>query len=99
METLFAAQWTSQLPGQLPWYVGGPLIGLVVAAMYAAWNEPLGVSGCYARLARLARRRPDTDYMRVWVFAGIVVGALLAALLQRGPRLTTAYGALGLALP
>ncbi len=91
METLF--------DGRLPWFVGGPLLGLVVAAMYAIWNEPLGVSGLYAHVTRLARRRPDTDRMRVWVFAGIVVGALLGTLPQGGPRLSTAYGALGAALP
>jgi uncharacterized protein len=85
--------------GRLPWFVGGPLLGLVVAAMYAIWNEPLGVSGLYAHVTRLARRRPDTDRLRVWVFAGIVAGGLLGALLQGGPRLTTAYGALGAVLP
>ena len=91
METLFA--------GRLPWFVGGPLLGLLVATMYAVWNEPLGVSGLYAHVTRLARRRPDTDRLRVWVFAGIVAGGLLGSLLQGGPRLSTAYGALGEALP
>jgi len=91
VESLFA--------GRLPWFVGGPLLGLVVAAMYAVWNEPLGVSGLYAHVTRLARGRPDTDRLRVWVFAGIVAGGLLGAALQGGPRLTTAYGALGAVLP
>ena len=71
----------------------------MVAATYAFWNEPLGVSGLYAHVTRLARRRPDTDRLRVWVFAGIVAGGLLGALLRGGPRLTTAYGALGAVLP
>ena len=79
---------------QLPWYVGGPLIGLVVAAMYAVWNEPLGVSGLYAHVTRFAVRRPDTDMLRVWVFAGIVAGGALATLLQGGPRLSAEYGVL-----
>jgi uncharacterized membrane protein YedE/YeeE len=91
VETLFA--------GRLPWFVGGPLIGLVVVAMYAVWNEPLGVSAFYGHVARLARRRPDTDMLRVWVFAGIIAGAVLGTLFQGGPRVTTAYGALGAALP
>lgn len=91
METLFAER--------LPWYVGGPLIGLVVATMYAIWNEPLGVSGLYAHVARLASRRPEVDMLRVWVFAGIVAGAVLGTLLQGGPRVTTGYGALSVALP
>ena len=84
---------------QLPWYVGGPLIGLVVAAMYAVWNEPLGVSGLYAHVTRLAARRPDTDMLRVWVFAGIVAGGVLATLLQGGPRVSADYGVLSAALP
>src|SRR5690242_20630029 len=91
VETLFA--------GRLPWYVGGPLIGLVVVAMYAVWNEPLGVSAFYGHVARLVRRRPDADMLRVWIFAGIVAGAVLGTVLQGGPRVTTAYGALGAALP
>jgi uncharacterized protein len=85
--------------GQLPWYVGGPLIGLVVVAMYAIWNEPLGVSSLYVHVARLARRRADTDRLRVWLFVGIVAGAIVGALLQGGPQVTTGYGVLGVALP
>jgi uncharacterized protein len=91
VETLFVER--------LPWFVGGPLIGLVVATMYAIWNEPLGVSGLYAHVARLAGRRPDTDMLRVWLFGGIVAGAVLGTLLQGGPRVSTGYGALGVALP
>jgi uncharacterized membrane protein YedE/YeeE len=85
--------------GQLPWYVGGPLLGLVIVAMYAIWNEPLGVSSLYVHVARLARRRADTDRLRVWLFGGIVAGGLVGALLQGGLRVTTDYGALGVALP
>jgi uncharacterized membrane protein YedE/YeeE len=85
--------------GQLPWFVAGPLIGLLVVAMYAVWNEPLGVSSFYGHVARLARRRPDADSLRVWLFAGIAAGAVAGALLQGGLRLTTSYGALGAALP
>jgi uncharacterized protein len=72
---------------------------LVVVAMYAIWNEPLGVSSFYGHVARLARGRKDTDWLRVWVFAGIIAGAFLGTLLQGGPRVTTGYGALGAALP
>lgn len=84
---------------RLPWFVAGPLIGLVVVAMYAVWNEPLGVSGWYAHVTRLVQRRPDTDYLRVWLFGGIIAGGVLATFLQGGPRITTAYGVLGAALP
>ena len=91
MDTLFAER--------LPWFVAGPLIGLVVVAMYALWNEPLGVSGFYAHVTRLARRRPDTDMLRVWLFLGIIAGGALGTLLQGGPRVTTAYGVLGAVLP
>ena len=91
METLFAER--------LPWFVGGPLLGLVVAAMYAVWNEPLGVSGLYAHVTRLAARRSDTDMLRVWVFAGIVVGAVVGTLLQGGPQVRAEYGVLAAALP
>ena len=84
---------------RLPWFVGGPLIGFVVVAMYAVWNEPLGVSSFYGHVARLARRRPDTDWLRVWVFAGIIFGAIAGTLLQGGPRVTTSYGVLSAALP
>jgi uncharacterized protein len=85
MESLFAER--------LPWFVAGPLIGLVVVAMYAIWNESLGVSGFYAHVARLARRRPDTDYLRVWLFLGILAGGALGTLLQGSTRVT-GYGKL-----
>jgi len=67
--------------------------------MYAVWNEPLGVSGLYAHVTRFAVRRPDTDMLRVWVFAGIVAGSVLVTLLQGGPRVSAEYGVLSAALP
>lgn len=83
---------------RLPWFVAGPLIGLVVVAMYAVWNESLGVSGFYAHVTRLVRRRPDTDMLRVWLFVGIVAGGVLGTLLQGSAR-ATGYGILGAVLP
>jgi uncharacterized membrane protein YedE/YeeE len=83
---------------RLQWFIAGPLIGLIVVAMYAIWNEPLGVSGFYVHVARLVRRRPDTDMLRVWLFAGIVAGSVLGALLQGSTR-ATGYGVLGAVLP
>ena len=87
------------LPDRLPWFLAGPLIGLLVVAMYGLVNRRMGVTGSYVQLATLVQGLPAAELWRVWFFAGLAAGALLAAVLRGGPLLTTSYGALGLALP
>lgn len=84
---------------RLPWFVVGPLIGLVLVAVYALGNEIIGASGAYVHVAHFVRRRRDVDMFRVYLFAGMVGGALIGVLLRGGPSAVPDYGALGAAVP
>ncbi|HEV2237353.1 MAG TPA: YeeE/YedE thiosulfate transporter family protein [Ktedonobacterales bacterium] len=90
------------LPYQVPWYTAGPVIGLLVIGVYAVMNARLGVSSSYRAVARALAHRPvhrPAERWRVWFFAGLALGALLASALRGGWRLSLGYGALELALP
>ncbi|MBI4507519.1 MAG: YeeE/YedE family protein [Chloroflexi bacterium] len=87
------------LPDRLPWYVAGPLIGLLLIVMYSAANRTIGVSGSYLEVLGFLRRRPSPERWRVWFFGGIFAGALAATALRGGPALGLDYGTLSRALP
>jgi uncharacterized membrane protein YedE/YeeE len=89
------------LPDRLPWFVAGPLIGLLIVGLYAVQNKPLGATSAYANVIALFGGRSRMEVWRVWYFVGILAGALLAALLQGNFSLNLSYGALGrvLSLP
>jgi uncharacterized protein len=70
---------------QMPWYVGGPVLGLCVVALRALLNGRLGVTGGYADvIERLGRRTLAFDW-RGWFALGILAGGALFALLAGGP--------------
>src|SRR5688572_29065478 len=90
------------LPAQLPWFVAGPGIGLLLVVMYAVGNTHLGISSSYLRTAQaVVLRRVPQDGWKVRYFIGLAAGALLASLLSGGPAPTydSLYGALGGILP
>jgi hypothetical protein len=87
------------LSNPLPWYVSGPLIGLLVVGLYAVTNQRLGVSGTYLQVANFFYDRPRAEMWRVWFFVGVLCGSFVAGWLQGGPILSLAYGALGAVLP
>lgn len=88
---------TDVIPGQLPWWVAGPGIGLCVVALYALAGVKLGVSGGWLQLLSVLERRPLTEPWRLWFLVGLVLGSLLAA--SAGTAQVRGYGALGEALP
>src|SRR5437016_13084000 len=94
----FAARGTRMLPKQLAWWIAGPGVGLCVVAMYALANRRLGVSGGWLQLVNAAQRRPVTEGWRLFFNGGLVIGAIIAALLGAG-RSAAGYGALGDACP
>ena len=71
------------LPNPLPWFVVGPLIGLVVVVLYAVANKPLGTSVAYHQVA-LALRGRATEGWRAWYWVGLVGGCLAAVFFQQG---------------
>jgi uncharacterized membrane protein YedE/YeeE len=87
------------LPDRVPWFVGGPLIGLLVVALYALANQRLGVSGAYVQVATFMGRRQGVEIWKVWYFGGLIAGAVLATLLRGGSTVSLEYGALGRAVP
>lgn len=86
-------------PDRLPWFLAGPAIGLLVVALYAFANKRLGVTQSYAQLAGAVRGRTILDEWRIWLFAGVAAGGLLASFVTGGPRLSLGYGALGELVP
>ncbi len=87
------------LPERLPWFVAGPLIGLLIVAMYALINKPLGVSGAYAEVITFVRQRRHAAVWRVWYFVGLLAGGALATWLCGDLAVGLDYGALGRAVP
>jgi uncharacterized protein len=70
---------------QLAWYVGGPLLGLCVVAMRWLLNERLGVTGAWSDVVERLSERSLALGTRGWFLVGIVVGAVIFALVAGGP--------------
>jgi uncharacterized membrane protein YedE/YeeE len=81
------------LPDPVPWFIVGPLMGLVVAGMYAVTNKHLGVSGSYVQLIDAARQRP-IEIWRLWFLGGIFLGGALVAIFGESPQAGLNYGVL-----
>ena len=70
---------------QLPWYIGGPVLGLCVVAVRLLLNERLGATGAFSEVVeRLGRRSLAFDW-RGWLFFGLVAGGVLFVILNGGP--------------
>ena len=87
------------LPERLAWFIGGPIIGLLTVALYAVANKHLGVTTSYLQVMTFVRSPRMADMWRVWFFAGLVGGSLIAVFLRGGPSANLDYGALGDFLP
>jgi uncharacterized membrane protein YedE/YeeE len=73
------------LHDQLPWFVGGPVLGLCVVAIRALLGERLGVTGAWSSLVEAASRSGARLDWRAWLFLGLVGGAVGFALVAGGP--------------
>ena len=74
---------------QLPWWVGGPVLGLCVVALRALIGERLGVTGAWSSAIESVARGRGWDW-RAFLLAGIVAGAAVFALFA-GPTFS-GYG-------
>ncbi|MFT7474355.1 MAG: putative membrane protein YedE/YeeE [Verrucomicrobiales bacterium] len=84
------------LPAQLPWFIAGPALGLLIVALFALANQPLGASGAYVQTLSLLRRRRGVVTWRVFYFVGLFVGGFLATnVLRAGRGVRSGYDALG----
>jgi uncharacterized membrane protein YedE/YeeE len=75
-----------------PWFLVGPLLGMIVVAVFATLNERLGVVGGYSELVeRASGRRADLGW-KAWFVVGIVLGGLLFSLAAGSWRAGDGYG-------
>jgi uncharacterized membrane protein YedE/YeeE len=70
---------------QLPWFVGGPVLGLCVVAIRVLLNERLGVTGGIAEIVARLRAGSAAFNWRGWFVLGILAGGALFALIAGGP--------------
>ena len=76
-----------------PWYVAGPLLGLLVAGLLWAINKPLGALGGYCDAVQWLEQPETRPSWRVLFLAGIVIGGALSALAAGAFQPTLTYGA------
>ncbi|HUH91715.1 MAG TPA: YeeE/YedE thiosulfate transporter family protein [Casimicrobiaceae bacterium] len=77
-----------------PWYVAGPLLGLLVTGLLWTINKPLGALGGYVDTAKwLVEREQPGPTWRVAFLPGIVIGGALSALAAGAWQGTSSYGA------
>ncbi len=70
---------------QLPWYIGGPVLGLCVVAIRLLLNGRLGLTGSFSEIIERVGRRSLAFDWRGWVLIGLVAGSVLFAILYGGP--------------
>jgi uncharacterized membrane protein YedE/YeeE len=75
-----------------PWYVAGPLLGLLVALLLWSINKPLGALGGYVDTVQWIGVPASAPSWRVFFLAGTVVGGTLSALAGGAHMPTLAYG-------
>ncbi len=71
------------LPDRLPWFIGGPILGLLIVGLFVLANQPLGASGAYVQTSGFLRRREGVVIWRVWYFVGLFLGGLVATVVLR----------------
>jgi hypothetical protein len=75
-----------------PWYVAGPLLGLLVVGLLWAINKPLGALGGYIDTVQWVERPAAALSWRVLFLFGIVIGGTLSALAAGALQPTFTYG-------
>ena len=70
---------------QLPWWIGGPMLGLCVVAMRWLMNERLGVMGGWSDVVTTVSHRRLSFGPFGWMLIGLIAGASAFALIAGGP--------------
>lgn len=77
-----------------PWYIAGPLLGLVVTGLLWTVNKPLGALGGYVDSVKwLIEGEEPGPTWRVWFLPGIAIGGALSGLAAGAWQPTLSYGA------
>lgn len=74
------------------WFVLGPLLGLIVIAMYALLDQRVGIMGGVGELVERATGRISQFTGRGWFVVGVVIGGLGFALLVGHDTVGEGYG-------
>ncbi|MGI9605196.1 MAG: YeeE/YedE family protein [Acidimicrobiales bacterium] len=83
------------LPERIPWFLAGPVLGLLIVGLFALANQPLGASGAYVQTSGLLRRRAGVATWRVWYFVGLFLGGVLVtSVLRTGGEIRSGYDAM-----
>ncbi len=67
------------MPDRLPWYVAGPLLGLLMVGLRATLNKPFGALGGWIELAE-SRGAARKLGFRAYLVIGIGLGGLVYAM-------------------
>jgi uncharacterized protein len=85
---------STALATRAPWFVAGPLIGLLVIVFLWFTNKPFGALGGYIEVAEwTAGTRAQLEWRPLFI-VGVVAGGLLFALLGPGWQATVSYGSI-----
>ena len=78
------------IDARCPWYIAGPLIGLVIIALRLTVNRPLGALGGYIDVVDLAcrSRRPGFS---AFLLVGTIAGGALFSIASGGHAITSWY--------
>lgn len=91
------------LSARAPWYVAGPVIGLLIVGLLWIANQPLGALGGYIEIDEWALGTRTGAGWRTWFIVGAAVGGFVSAYAGPGWRPTFGYGSFdsmfGAALP
>jgi len=81
-----------------PWYVAGPLLGLVLVGFRAALNKPFGALGGFIDVVE---KKPRWSRLGVsgFVLMGMILGGAIYAAVTGTFQLTFSYGTTGGLLP
>jgi uncharacterized membrane protein YedE/YeeE len=81
----------STLESTLPWWIAGPLLGLVIVSLLGLANKRFGVLGGVTDLVHGSAEGRGLRSWRTLLVAGIVLGSLAHALLTGAPDAGTGY--------
>ena len=81
----------STLESTLPWWVAGPVLGLVVTSLIGLANKRFGVIGGVTDLVQGSTEGRGLRSWRVLLLLGIIVGGLAYTLLAGAPDAGSAY--------
>jgi uncharacterized protein len=79
------------LESTLPWWIAGPVLGLVIVSLLALANKRFGVLGGVTDLVQGSAEGRGLRSWRTLLVAGIVLGSLAYTLLTGAPESGTAY--------